>query len=227
MKKSAITMLSLVAVASLLVAMTGLATAAAASAASKDENKLSAEITMINADAKLPQAEQVMKKQLKDSFSVGSDKISSLLGKNMQYGDIAAILAFADKMPGGITDANINQVLNMRQSNAGWDQVAKKVNVDTASVAGKISSFEESAHKNIKQALAESPSAGTGAGGMGEAGGGISEGMPGGATGGTGTSGGMGGGTDSGTYGGAGGSDSDTSGGMSGGSSGGSGGGNY
>ncbi len=226
MKKRAIRTLSLLAVAGLLVYMAGAATAAGTSAASKDENKLNAAITMINSDANLPQGDNVIAKQLTDSFNVKSDKVSSLLGKNMQYGDIAAILAFADKMPGGVTDANINQVVNMRSKAAGWDQLAKSLNVNIGDVASKINSIEDGTHKNIKQALAESFSSGRAAGGVEQPSGGImgqpSEGIPGEATGGTGTAGEATGGT--GTVGGATGG---TEGGTTGGPSGGPGGGGY
>lgn len=199
MKKTAHITLSLL-VATVLVVSAGTANAAAAS---KDEAKLTAEITLLNADAKLPQGDKLISKQLTDSFNVKTDKISSLVGKNMQYGEIAAIIAFADKMSGGVTDANINKVLNLRQSRTGWSQIAKDLKVDLEDVADKVSSVEDEAHKSIKQALAESP---TGRG----AGGGVSDEMPGEATGGTGTDGGMSGG-------GAGGSDSGAGGGTGGG----------
>lgn len=168
MKKFVVNMLSLLAVAALLATMAGIATAAATAGASKDENKLKAEITMLNSEAKLPQADKVISKQLTDSFNVKSDKINSLLGRNIQYGEIAAILAFADKMPDGVTDANINKVMTLRESRTGWDQIAKNLNVDIADVASKLSSIEDDAHKNIKQAMVEAPAAGVGAGGVGE-----------------------------------------------------------
>lgn len=205
MKKVAIKMFSLAAAAIFLVSLINIASAAE-TARSKDLSKLNAEITMLNADAKLPQADKIISKQLMDNFDVKSDKISSLVGRNMQYGDIAAILAFADKMPGGLTDANINQVLSMRQSRTGWAQIAKSLNVDISDVTGKLSSIEEDAHTGIKQALAEAPAAGAGGGPMEE--GMTDQEMPGGAT----------GGTDSGTYGGT----DSGAGGMSGGSGGGS-----
>ncbi len=205
MKKFMPNMLTLLAVAAFLVSMTGIASAAMSSgssmsSSSKDVNKLSAEISMLNSDANLPQGDKIIMKQLTDNFKVGNDKISSLLGRNMQYGDVAATLAFADKMPGGVIDANINKIVSMRDK--GWDQLAKNLNVDVSDVAGKLSKIEDNAHKNIKQAFADSLSSGS-------AGGGSSESMPGSATGGT--PGGMYG-TDNGSYG---------SGGMSGGGAGG------
>lgn len=217
MKKTVYITLSFL-VAAVMITTAGIA----ATATSKDEGKLTAEITMLNADAKLPQGDKMISKQLTDNFDVKKDKISSLLGKNMQYGEIAAILAFADKMSGGVTDANINQVMSLRQTKAGWTQIGKNLKVELSDVASKLSDIEDEAHKNIKQALAESPT-GRGAGG-GESTGEVSDDMSGEATGGTGTEGMSGGeatggtGTDSGmSGGGAGGYDSGTSGGSGGG----------
>lgn len=200
MKKFMLGLVSLMAATGFVAVMTaGIATAAAAT---KDENKLKAGITMLNSDAKLPQAEKVIKKQLTDNFNVKSEKLSSLKSRGMGYGEIAAVLTFADKMPGGVTDANINQVLTMRQSKPGWDQLAKGLNVDVSDVANSLSSFEDDIHSGIKQALVESPAAGAGAGGVEDSG--VvtepgrelpDEGLSGGATGGTGTEG-MPGGTE-------------------------------
>ncbi len=182
-------MLLLIAVAALSITTAGIATAATVS---KDENKLKAEITMLNTDAKLPQAEKILSRQLTDNFNVGTDRINSLLGKNLQYGEIAAILAFVEKLPGGITDANINRVVTMRQGRTGWNQVASSLKVNITDVVGKLSTIEDDAHSGIKQALAESMTSGMGAGGVdesldmsGEGAGGPSEDLSGEDTGGT------------------------------------------
>ncbi len=203
MKKVTIKMLSLMAVAGLLIAMVGIASAAMTTTLSKDVGKLNAEIAMLNADVNLPQGEKIISKQLTDTFRVDSSKFSSLIGRNMQYGDIAAILAFAEKMPGGLTDANINRVVSMRSGATGWDQLARSLNVNISDIGSRLSSLEDNAHKNIKQAYADSLAAGAGAGG------GVT-GQPGD------MSGGATGGTDSGVYGGGtGGTDSQSSGGGS------------
>lgn len=196
------TVLSLIAVAGLLVSLAGTA-GAATTAASKDEKKLTVGITMLNNAAKLPQGEKVMTKQLTDEFGVKSDKISSLKAKNLKYGEIAAVLAMADKMEGGISDANINRVVGMRPATAGWDRIANSLKVDLAEVAEKVYSFEGNVHESIKEAAVEAAETGRGAGG-GEEGGFLDE--MGGSEGGT-SSGGTGGSIDeSGSAGGSGGS---------------------
>lgn len=192
MKKNATNIFPALALAGLLLMTYGPASGAMTSGTSgmsRDAGKLSAEITMLNSDANLPQGDTIIMKQLSENFNVGSDKVRSLLGSTMQFGDVAATLAFAEKLPGGITDANLKQVVNMR-SKGGWEQVAKSLNVSVSDVAGKLSSIEDSTHRNIKQAFADSLSSGKAAGGVG------------------GSAGAGTGGTDSGVYGGDGGTDS-------------------
>ncbi len=49
--------------------------------------------------------------------------------KKMGYGEIAIALSLCQKMPGGATDANIQQVMAMRQGTPamGWGEIAKKL----------------------------------------------------------------------------------------------------
>ncbi len=154
-----------------MVFLVGISTAAS-TASPKDVGELNAEITMLNSNASLPQGDKIITKQLMDTFKVGSDRITSLIGgtammgsNKAQYGDAAAILAFASEMPGGVTAENITKVSSMRQQTRDWGQLAQKLNVDVAKVASKLSSLENDSHRSIKQALADSFS-GSAAGGM-------------------------------------------------------------
>lgn len=154
--------LSLMTAVSLVILMSSMTSA---ETASKDEKKLTVGITMLNSDAKLPAGEKVLIKQLTDEFDVKKDKISSLKGKNLSYGEIAVVLALADKMDGGVSDANINRVAGMKPSSAsGWSKVAKNLNVDIADVADKVSSIEDNAHSGIKEAALETTGRGAGGG---------------------------------------------------------------
>ncbi len=136
----------------------------AKSATAKDEKKLKTEITMLNKDAGLPHGEQVVMDKLAKEFSVNNDKITALRDKKLGFGEIAAVLALTDRMSGGINDANLNKVVSMHESGGGWAKLAKDLNVDLGSVAKKVGSLEDSAHKDIKKASAEG-AAGSGAGG--------------------------------------------------------------
>lgn len=72
------------------------------------------------ADAANPQ------QKLAAKFGVDEAEIASLRGENLGYGEIDHTLTLAERMPGGITDENVGQVLEMRQDqHMGWGQIAK------------------------------------------------------------------------------------------------------
>ncbi len=154
--------LSLMTVASILVFMTGIATA---KTTARDEKKLKSEITLLDKDASLPRGEKVVMDRLSKEFNVTGDQIKALRDKKLGYGDIAAVYSMADKMSGGITDDNVNKVLSLREGNKGWIVIAKSLDVDLGSVAKKVGGIEKDAHKDIKKASAETGTAGGGAGG--------------------------------------------------------------
>ncbi len=164
MNKTRLNIVSLLAAVALVIA--GAAAASAQSISPKDLGKMNADIEMLNSYKSIPQADKIVPQKLSDSFKISADKINSLLGSNKQYGDAAATLAFADKMSGGLTDANINTVKNMKGS-AGWDQVAKDLStkVNVSDVASKLASVDDDLHKGIKQAMADSYASGRAAGG--------------------------------------------------------------
>ena len=171
MKKFAakgVSALSLTAVAAVFLFLTGIGTAADTSKEAKHEKKLNIEISMIDMDAKLPYGEEVVTERLTKAFDVKSDRIKTLRDKNLGYGEVATVLAFADKMSGGVTDDNINRIMKLRQGNTGWGQIAKNLKIDLENVADKVGNVETDAHKDIKKAAVDRPAAGRGAGGSDE-----------------------------------------------------------
>jgi len=172
MKKITHATFILAAVAITMVFRAGLATAAS-TPSPQDLEKLNAGIKMLNADADQPQGDKIIAKLLKDTFKVSIDKVASLVGsttlienKKQQHGEAAAILAFAEEMPGGVTDENITKVSNMREKTPDWGQLAQNLNVDVGKVAGKLSSLEIEAQKRIKLAAGDSSSSGSAPSGM-------------------------------------------------------------
>ena len=156
-------MASLMAVVGMLVFMTGIATAKTTSADS--EKKLNTNIAMLDKDATLPHGEQAVLDRLGKTFNLSSDKITALKDKNLGYGEIATVLAMADKMSGGLTDENINKVVGMRQDHKGWGEIARSVDVKLGSIVSRVDSIEKDAHKDVKKASTEKAASGKGAGG--------------------------------------------------------------
>lgn len=95
--------------------------------------------------------------KLKADYKVDDARVDGLRDRKLGYGEISKVLAIAEKMPGGITDANVDKVVAMRQGPPvmGWGQIAKKHGVTPGSVAGKGS--EKSKQHAEKPAKAERP----------------------------------------------------------------------
>ncbi len=119
---------------------------------------------MLNKDAALPHGELVVMDKPTKEFNVNNDQVTALRDKKLGFGEIAALLALADKMSGGINDANINRVMSMHENGAGWAKLARSLNVGLGGVGSKVGSPEDNAHKDLKKAAAEG-TAGSGAGG--------------------------------------------------------------
>jgi hypothetical protein len=98
-------------------------------AVSPEEKKLDDEISALNKRASQPAGEKVVVRRLENQFKVKEAEITSLRDKKLGYGEIAIVLAMAQKMPGGITDANVNQILSLRQGTPpkGWGEIAKEL----------------------------------------------------------------------------------------------------
>ncbi len=156
--------LSFAAAALLLVTMTGIAMAKTSTSSATDIKKLDSGITMIDKDASMPNGEKIVMDRITKEFKLKEDQIQTLRGKNMGLGEIAAVYAFADKMKGGVTEENVNKVVELRQGNKSWDQVAKSLDVKLGKIAKKVDSIEKDAHKDVMKAASEKP-AGAGAGG--------------------------------------------------------------
>lgn len=104
-------------------------TTAAFAAVSAEEKKLNDEVAALNKRASEPAGEKVVVQRLENQFKVKETQITALRDKKLGYGEIAITLAMAQKMPGGITDANVNQILSLRQGMPpkGWGEIAKEL----------------------------------------------------------------------------------------------------
>lgn len=74
-------------------------------------------------EAKGEQAER-----LKSEFKVDDARVQGLRDRKLGYGEVSIVLGLAEKMPGGITDANVKTIMDMRAGPPamGWGQIAKK-----------------------------------------------------------------------------------------------------
>ena len=155
--------LSFIAAVFLLVFSASVATARGTAKVS-DEKKLKTEISSLNKDASMPNGDRIVMDKLTKEFDVKSEEIAALRDKDLGYGEIAAVYAFADKMSGGVTDENVNKVMSMHQGKEGWGKIASALDVDLGKVSKKIGSIEKSVRDEIKQASAGKSGRGAGGG---------------------------------------------------------------
>ena len=145
MKRSLYTIVS---VFVLLLTMLG----AVWAAESKEEQSLQKEAAAINTTAGNTQGEKVVIQRLEKDFNVSNDRIQGLRDQKLGYGEIAITLSLCQKMPGGITDANIHQVMTMRQGppTMGWGDIAKKLGTKLGPAISQVTNVNKEISREMK-----------------------------------------------------------------------------
>lgn len=84
---------------------------------------------VINEEASLPDGEGAVVEKIRSEFDVEEGLISGLRAQKLGYGEISIALSLAERMPGGITDENIETILSMRQGSPvqGWGNIAREL----------------------------------------------------------------------------------------------------
>lgn len=79
-------------------------------------------------EAGTPAGAQRVTQRLATEFNVPAEQVTSLREEGMGYGEIHHALSLAEQMPGGITDANVDQIVTMRQEQKmGWGRIAQEL----------------------------------------------------------------------------------------------------
>ncbi len=121
-------------------------------AESKEEKTLQKEATAINATAGNAQGEKVVTQRLEKEFKVTEMQIQRLRDKKLGYGEIAIALSLCQKMPGGATDANIQQVMTMRQGppTMGWGEIANKLGTKLGPAVSQVRNVNKETNREMK-----------------------------------------------------------------------------
>lgn len=135
---------------SVVLAFCAASFAAAAEGSSKDEQKLEQTSSDLDRDAAPPEGQKAVESRLKSEFKVDDARVQGLRDQKLGYGEISIVLALAQKMPGGITDANVQAIMSQRQGPPvmGWGQIAKKQGVKLGQVISKVKSVDAAARKH-------------------------------------------------------------------------------
>lgn len=97
-------------------------------------------VNEINSEAESDSGKAAVINRLKNEFHVEESQINDLRSKEkLGYGEIGIALSLAQQMPGGITNENIQKVMDLRQGErkTGWGNVAKELNLNLGKVVSQ------------------------------------------------------------------------------------------
>jgi hypothetical protein len=116
-----------------------------------EEKNLSKETTEINKTADSSQGQTVVVGRIEKEFSVTDAQIKDLRNQKMGYGEISIVFSLASKMPGGITDANIQEVMTLRQGppKMGWGEIAKKLGTTLGPTVSQVKNVNSETHQEM------------------------------------------------------------------------------
>jgi len=126
-------------------------TLAATPGATKDERHLSLAIASLDKEGSQGQVQTQVVSRLETLFGVDQTRIDGLRAEKLGFGEIAVVLSLAQKMPDGITDANVQSILTMRNGTptVGWCQIAAKLGEKLGPVVSQVSSVERGIHPDV------------------------------------------------------------------------------
>ncbi len=119
----------------------------------KEEKTLQKESTEINATADTNKGATVVTQRLEKEFGVTDTQIQALRDKKLGYGEIAIVFSLAQKMTGGITDANIQSVMTLREGPPvmGWGEIAKKLGFKLGPTISQVKSVNKDSGREMKR----------------------------------------------------------------------------
>lgn len=143
---------AIIAAGALLFSLAGVSSARADTG--DDVTRLDTAISTLDRDSGNREGPRVVTERLEKEFGVTASQVAQLREKKLGFGEITIAFSLAQKMPGGITDANIKKILAMRQGHSaeGWGEIAKKLGVRPGPVLSKVNKIERASHGELEKA---------------------------------------------------------------------------
>ncbi len=119
---------------------------------SSEDKKLEKASVELDNEAGKPEGGKTVTDKLKAEFGVDEARIQGLRDQKLGYGEVSTALSLAQGLPGGITDANVQKVMALRQGPPvmGWGKVAKELGMNLGSVTSKVKKVSAEARKQGK-----------------------------------------------------------------------------
>jgi hypothetical protein len=110
-------------------------------------------IASVNRQANTPSGASLVTQRLVTDFGVTDAQVKDLRSKGLSFGEIAIALSLAKEQPGGLTDANIQKVLSLRQTtpHTGWGKVAKQLGVKLGPAVSSVEKLAKESRSEIKK----------------------------------------------------------------------------
>ena len=124
----------------------------------EDDSSLEEQAATVDKEANEPEGEKHVVEKLENQYNVSDERINKLREQKLGYGEIGVVFSMAEKMPGGINDANIQKIIELRQGGAhkeGWGKIAHDLNLKPGDVRehmDKGSRDSEVEHPNATKA---------------------------------------------------------------------------
>src|SRR5258708_1753308 len=145
-----------------LVAITLCVTSGLALAAglASDSQQLQTAVTSVNQQAGQSDGQKTVITRLENQFNVDATRIDGLRAQNLGFGEIAVVLALAQKMTGGITDANVQSIMTMRTGTPplGWGEIARTLGEKLGPVVSQVNAVSGRSHEGAPRAPSDRPS---------------------------------------------------------------------
>ncbi|MDA8245107.1 MAG: hypothetical protein M0025_13425 [Elusimicrobia bacterium] len=136
---------------SLLLAglLLGAALPVLAQSKSPDEKKLDKSSLTMDKDAATPEGEKAVAARLTEEFKVDAARVQGLRDQKLGYGEVGIVLSLAQKLEGGITDANVQKIMDMRKGPPvqGWGEIAKQLGLKLGPVVSQVKKVSAAAHR--------------------------------------------------------------------------------
>lgn len=119
---------------------------------SGDEKKLDKASMELEQDAGKPEGNTTVTDKLMAEFKVDAARIQGLRDQKLGYGEVSIVLALAQGMPDGITDANVQKIMALRQGPPvmGWGKIAKEMGMKLGTVISKVKRVSAEARRHAK-----------------------------------------------------------------------------
>jgi len=126
----------------------------AAPAWGQEESALMDSAQKIDQQGSTADGEAAVKLSLQKTFNIDNGTIEGLKARDLGLGEIAILLAVAEKMPGGVTGSNMDDIVPMCQGkpSMSWEDIAKTVGVDIGPVAGRVAEAAQNSEEAMKEA---------------------------------------------------------------------------